>query len=88
MKGIRVVDAAICDGTALLSASIFGAAQAGTWTEEPGTNVIDTSSHFYDLYECKDGGYVSVGAIEPRFYAALLSAIPRVTGLEAPPAGA
>ncbi len=71
----QVVDAAMCDGVALLSASIFGATQAGFWAEEPGTNMLDTGSHFYDVYECKDGRYVSVGAIEPQFYTAFLEVI-------------
>ena len=71
----QVVDAAMCDGAALLSASIFGAAQVGAWNEEPGTNMLDTGSHFYDVYECKDGGYVSIGAIEPQFYAELLEVL-------------
>ena len=71
----QVVDAAMCDGAALLSASIFGAAQAGAWNEEPGTNMLDTGSHFYDVFECKDGGYVSIGALEPQFYANLLDVL-------------
>ena len=71
----QVVDAAMCDGAALLSASIFGAAHAGFWDETPGNNMLDTGSHFYDVYECKDGGYVSVGAIEPQFYAAFLEVL-------------
>ncbi|MEM9173903.1 MAG: CaiB/BaiF CoA-transferase family protein [Myxococcota bacterium] len=71
----QIVDAAMCDGSALLSAAIFGAAQAGAWNEAPGTNMLDTGAHFYDVYECKDGRYVSVGAIEPQFYASFLDAL-------------
>jgi alpha-methylacyl-CoA racemase len=71
----QVVDAAMCDGVALLSSSIFGAAQAGFWNMEPGTNMLDTGAHFYDVYECKDGRYVSVGAIEPQFYVAFLEVL-------------
>ena len=67
----QVVDAAMCDGAALLSASIFGAAHAGFWDETPGNNMLDTGSHFYDVYECADGNFVSIGSIEPQFYAVL-----------------
>jgi alpha-methylacyl-CoA racemase len=50
----------------------------GFWTEERGTNLLDTGAHFYDVYETADGKHVSVGSIEPQFYAELL----RLTGLE------
>ena len=52
----------------------------GIWDEERGTNLLDTGAHFYDTYECADGKYVSIGSIEPQFYAELL----RLTGLEEP----
>jgi len=71
----QVVDAAMCDGVALLSAAIFGAAQMGAWNPEPGTNMLDSGSHFYDVYECSDGRYISVGALEPQFYASFLEVI-------------
>ena len=71
----QVVDAAMCDGVALLSSSIFGAAQMGFWNLEPGTNMLDTGSPFYDVYECADGRYVSIGALEPQFYAELLDVL-------------
>ena len=45
---------------------------AGIWTEERGTNLLDTGAHFYEVYETADGGYFAVGAIEPQFYAELL----------------
>jgi alpha-methylacyl-CoA racemase len=51
----------------------------GIWHDERGTNMLDTGAHFYDVYETSDGKYVSIGSIEPQFYAELL----RLTGLEA-----
>jgi alpha-methylacyl-CoA racemase len=50
----------------------------GIWDDERGTNMLDTGAHFYDVYETADGQYVSIGSIEPQFYAELL----RLTGLE------
>jgi alpha-methylacyl-CoA racemase len=74
----QVVDAAMVDGAAALMAMFHGMKSAGLYDEEHrGTNLLDTGSHFYDVYECSDGGYVSVGSIEPQFYAELL----RLTGL-------
>jgi len=49
----------------------------GIWSDERGTNMLDTGAHFYDTYECADGRYVSIGSIEPQFYAELL----RLSGL-------
>jgi alpha-methylacyl-CoA racemase len=68
----QVVDAAMVDGAALLLASIYGAWQTGFWSEERGTNLLDSGAHFYEVYETSDGEYVSVGAIEKHFYAELL----------------
>jgi alpha-methylacyl-CoA racemase len=51
------------------------------WSPERGTNLLDTGAHFYDVYECADGRYVSIGSIEPQFYAELL----KRTGLDADP---
>jgi len=51
---------------------------SGVWTDEPGTNMLDTGTHFYDVYETSDGKYVSIGSIEPKFYAELM----RLSGLE------
>jgi alpha-methylacyl-CoA racemase len=68
----QVVDAAMVDGAATLM-TIFHALRAGgIWRDEPGTNVLDSGAHFYEVYETSDGGYISVGAIEPQFYAELL----------------
>jgi alpha-methylacyl-CoA racemase len=68
----QVVDAAMIDGVASLCATIHGAAQMGFWKQERGTNLIDGGSHFYQCYETKDGKWMSVGALEPQFYAELL----------------
>ncbi len=68
----QVVDAAMVDGAAALMNIFHGMRQAGFWSEERGTNLLDTGSHFYDVYETKDGKYVSIGSIEPQFYAELL----------------
>ncbi len=68
----QVVDAAMVDGATALMAIIHGAQMSGWWSEERGTNLLDTGAHFYDVYETKDGGYVSIGSIEPQFYAELI----------------
>lgn len=68
----QVVDAAMIDGASTLMASTFAANQVGFWTDERGTNLLDGGSHFYDVYETADGKYISLGSIEPQFYAALL----------------
>jgi alpha-methylacyl-CoA racemase len=74
----QVVDAAMVDGAATLMSMFHGMKAMGFWTEERGTNLLDTGAHFYDVFECADGKYVSIGSIEPQFYAELL----RLTGLE------
>jgi alpha-methylacyl-CoA racemase len=68
----QVVDAAMVDGAATLMTIFHGLRAAGIWRDEPGTNVLDSGAHFYEVYETSDGGYISVGAIEPQFYAKLL----------------
>ncbi len=68
----QVVDAAMVDGVAALMSIIHGAQQSGWWSEERGTNMLDTGAHFYEVYETKDGKYVSIGSIEPQFYAELV----------------
>jgi alpha-methylacyl-CoA racemase len=68
----QVIDAAMVDGVAVLM-SIFHAMTAmGFWTEERGTNLLDTGAHFYEVYETADGKYVSIGPVEGHFYADLL----------------
>ena len=67
----QVIDAAMTDGTAVLMGMIHGMKNAGVWKEELGVNTLDTGAHFYDTYETADGKYVSIGSIEPQFYARL-----------------
>jgi len=80
----QVVDAAIVDGTASLATTLFGMHAAGMLRSERGTNLTDSGSHFYDVYECADGRWISVGPIEPKFYDQLL----RDLGLDAASLGA
>jgi alpha-methylacyl-CoA racemase len=68
----QVVDAAMVDGAALLMAQFYGMSAIGRWTEERGTNLLDTGAPFYDVYPSMDGGYLSVGPLEPAFFAILL----------------
>ncbi len=68
----QVVDAAMVDGAAVLAAMFSSMTATGMWKEERGSNMLDTGSHFYDVYECADGEYVSIGSIEPQFYSILL----------------
>jgi alpha-methylacyl-CoA racemase len=68
----QVVDAAMVDGTAVLSTLFHALRSAGMWSDEPGTNLLDSGAHFYEVYETADGGHVAVGALEPQFYAELL----------------
>lgn len=71
----QVVDAAMVDGAALLMAPLFGAWSSGFWSAERGTNLLDSGAPFYDVYECADGGWLAVGAIESRFYRLLLEGL-------------
>ncbi|WP_018907507.1 CaiB/BaiF CoA-transferase family protein [Variovorax paradoxus] len=67
----QVIDAAMTDGTALLSALFYGLHAAGAWSGGRGGNLLDGGAHFYDTYACADGKFVSVGAIEPKFFRTL-----------------
>ena len=67
----QVVDAAMVDGAASLMMAFFGMVGSGFWSEERGTNMLDTGAHFYNVYETADGKYISLGPIEPQFYAEL-----------------
>ncbi len=69
----QVIDAAMTDGSALLMGMIWGMRNAGAWSDNRGTNMLDTGAHFYDTYECADGEFISIGSIEPQFYAQLRS---------------
>ena len=69
----QVVDAAMVDGAATLMSMFWAFKNIGMFDENaPGTNLLDTGAHFYDVYRCKDGKYVSIGSIEKQFYAILL----------------
>ena len=77
----QVIDAAMTDGAAVLMSMIWGFRANGLWSDERGTNLLDTGAHFYDTYATADGKWVSIGSIEPQFYAELR----RLTGLDADP---
>ncbi len=68
----QVVDAAMVDGAAVLTAAIYGFREQGLWDDERGNNFADGGAPFYDTYECADGKYISLGSIEPQFYAQLM----------------
>ncbi len=69
----QVVDAAMVDGATVLTTLIHGLVAGGAWdVDQPGTNLLDTGPHFYEVYETSDGGFMAVGAIEPQFYARML----------------
>jgi alpha-methylacyl-CoA racemase len=78
----QVIDCAMTEGAAVLMSMIWGMRGMGVWQDERGVNLLDTGAHFYDTFECADGKYVSIGSIEPQFYALLR----QLTGLDADPA--
>ncbi len=67
----QVVDCAMTDGSAALMAMIYDFHNLGHWQDERGVNMLDTGAHFYDSYETSDGKFISIGSIEPQFYAEL-----------------
>ncbi len=75
----QVVDTAMVDGSAILNTMTHSLLASGLWEDERGVNMLDTGAHYYDTYETSDGKFVSIGSIEPQFYAQLLS----LTGLDA-----
>jgi alpha-methylacyl-CoA racemase len=68
----QVVDAAMVDGSAVLMTMVWGLKAIGFWDEALGVNVLDTGAPFYDTYETSDGKFVSIGSLEPQFYAELI----------------
>jgi alpha-methylacyl-CoA racemase len=68
----QVVDCAMSDGSASLMSMFYGLLAMGFWRDERGVNRLDGGAHFYDTYQCRDGAWISVAAIEPQFYATLL----------------
>ena len=69
----QVIDAAMVDGSALLMSMFHGLQAMSMWSDERGSNPLDSGAHFYDAYETADAKYVSVGSMEPKFYAALVA---------------
>jgi alpha-methylacyl-CoA racemase len=79
----QVVDAAMVDGSALLTSFVYGMRASGTWQDRRGSNLLDGGAPFYDTYATADRKYVAVGALEPQFYAALLDGL-GLTGTDLP----
>ena len=77
----QVIDCAMTEGAAVLMGMIWGFRGMGAWADERGVNMLDTGAHFYDTFECADGKFISIGSIEPQFYALLR----QLTGLDADP---
>jgi alpha-methylacyl-CoA racemase len=73
----QVVDAAMVDGSAVLTTMFYAFRAMGVWSDERSANLLDGGAYFYDTYETADGKYVSIGSLEPQFYAELL----KLTGL-------
>lgn len=71
----QVVDAAMVDGSSVLVQMMWQMRSSGMWTDARGTNMLDGGAPYYDTYECADGRYVAVGAIEPQFYAAMIQGL-------------
>ncbi|SCG34491.1 CaiB/BaiF CoA transferase family protein [Micromonospora coxensis] len=71
----QVVDAAMVDGSALLTSFLHGMLDAGLWPAPRGGNLLDGGAPFYDTYRTADDGFMAVGALEPAFYAALLAGL-------------
>lgn len=67
----QVIDCAMVDGAALLSALTWSLKAAGMWKDERGVNLLDTGRAYYDVYQCADGEWLAVGALEPEFFAVL-----------------
>ena len=68
----QVIDVAMSDGAASLMAMFYGFKASGMWTADRRANMLDGGAHFYDTYQCSDGKWISIGSIEPQFYALLL----------------
>lgn len=68
----QTIDCAMVDGAAILSAMTYTFFGNGQWRDERGVNLLDSGAHFYDTYQTADGKWISIGSIEPQFYALLL----------------
>jgi alpha-methylacyl-CoA racemase len=71
----QVIDAAMLDGASVLAHMLWSMYGGGAWTDKRGENILDGGAPFYDTYECADGAYMAVGAVEPHFYARLLTCL-------------
>lgn len=71
----QVVDCAMIDGAASLMTMFFNMKAAGMWSAERDSNLLDGGAHFYDTYECADGRWLAIGAIEPQFHAVLVKGL-------------
>lgn len=84
-----VIDAAITDGSASLMSILHSSHALGLWSTQRGSNLFDGASHFYRCYECADGKHVSIGSLEPQFYALLIEKLgvdPKLFGNQNDPA--
>lgn len=77
----QVIDCAMTEGASVLMGMIWGFRGMGIWEDERGVNLLDTGAHFYDTFECADGKFISLGSIEPQFYALMR----KLTGLDTDP---
>lgn len=68
----QVIDAAMVDGVSVLAQMVWSLRACGLWSDQRGSNLLDSGAPFYDTYACADGRYIAVGALEPQFYTALL----------------
>ncbi|MGH3783725.1 MAG: CaiB/BaiF CoA transferase family protein [Pseudonocardiaceae bacterium] len=71
----QVIDAAMVDGVSVLAQMFWSMRARGLWSDQRGSNLLDSGTPFYDTYACADGRYVAVGALEPQFYEALLEGL-------------
>ena len=71
----QVVDAAMVDGAAYLLSPLYAAHASGFWTDDYGTNFLDSGAYFYEVYGTSDGKWLAVGAIEPQFHAEFMTGI-------------
>jgi len=71
----QVVDAAMIDGATLLAQMMWSWRGVGAWSDERGLNLLDGGAPFYDTYECGDGRYIAIGALEPQFFAELVAGL-------------
>jgi alpha-methylacyl-CoA racemase len=80
----QVIDCAMVDGAALISALTWSLRAGGMWRDERGTNLLDTGRPYYDVYQCADGKWVAIGALEPQFFAVLKDKLRLASGQHDP----